>query len=396
MPPINLGVGEPQHPIPDFVSQILVDNVADFRRYPAIKGSDSFRSAVGQWLDRRYDLNGFIDPATGILPLNGSREGLFFALFEACKRKPVSHPLVFSPNPFYQTYAAAAQGAGCTFLAAPEVQSGPDKGLPDFAAIDPEQLKNTVAVYVAAPANPQGTFASMAYWQALIELARSHDFMVFADECYSEIYRDKPPVGVLEAAKQSGSLQNVLTFNSLSKRSNLAGLRAGFMAGDTKFLKDLAQFRNMAAPQVPLPIQAVAAAAYGDEAHVENNRALYNVKYDVAQNILGDVLPYETPQGGFFLWLDCTRFGRGEDLAKTLWVDFGLRTIPGSYLSADEIDVDGRVTNKSEHFIRLALVHDLAATETALKRLKHCLIQMDADSISKPSFSEKQTGKFHA
>lgn len=394
---IDLGVGEPKHEMPTFVAPVLAENVTDFGRYPPIKGTPGFRTAVVQWLNNRYSLNGFVDEAA-ILPLNGSREGLFYALFEAKRRKPVTTPLVFSPNPFYQTYAAAAQAAGCRFLSPPESASASLDGLPDFSALSSDDLQQTVAVYIASPANPQGSCAPVSYWQDLIALARQHNFMIFADECYSEIYRDVAPYGVLEAAKLTGSTSHVISFNSLSKRSNLPGLRVGFMAGDTQFVWDMAKFRNMAAPQVPLPLQAVAATVYADEAHVAENRRLYNEKFELARSILSDALPLDIPDGGFFLWADCSSYMCGEDMALHLWKMAGLRVVPGAYLTADELIHSSAVgpKNRSDGRIRVALVHNLATTRLAMTRFRQCLdhLRKKTDPISQNR--PKQTGKSHA
>lgn len=402
-PAIDLGVGGPQHQMPPLVEPVLLRNIAEFRHYPPIRGTPEFRNAVRNWLDHRYALDGLID-AEAILPLNGSREGLFYALFEARRRKPVSDPLVFSPNPFYQTYAAAAHAAGCRFLSPPDCAAENLQGLPDFAAVPAELLDDTVAVYVASPANPQGNCAPLAYWQELIALAAHHDFMIFADECYSEIYRDRAPAGILEAAATAGSTGRVVSFNSLSKRSNLPGLRVGFMAGDAEFLTGLAKFRNMAAPQVPMPLQAVAAAAFSDEAHVAENRRLYNAKFDMAQAALAPLLPLQIPDGGFFLWMDCSPFMPGEAMALHLWKAAGLRVVPGAYLTADETDENGAAHNRSDGYIRIALVHDLATTEVAIDRLRHCLEQLpqisirisEQDSSGNSHPQKEQTGKFHA
>lgn len=387
--PIDLGVGEPRHQIPPFVGDVLTKNLADFRRYPPIKGSAEFRNSVSRWLDKRYDLQGAINPDNAILPLNGSREGLFFALFEACRRKPVESPIVFSPNPFYQTYAAAAGAAGCTFLSPPEFDQAELEGLPNFSAITAQTLENTVAVYVASPANPQGNCASKDYWTGLIKQAANHNFMIFADECYSEIYRETPPIGILEAAMDIGSFANVITFNSLSKRSNLPGLRAGFMAGDADFLTSLMKFRNMAAPQVPLPVQAVASAVYQDEEHVAENRKLYNEKFQIAEEILSDVIAISVPQGGFFLWLDCKDYADGEALALHLWKNTGIRIIPGSYLTADESDQMEVLQNRARTKVRIALVHDLQTTKEAMTRLKNCLMDMPRDMYKANDTFEK-------
>jgi aspartate/methionine/tyrosine aminotransferase len=280
-PPISLAVGEPQHAVPDFVGPVLARNIAEFGRYPSNAGTDEFRTAVAGWLDRRYRLDGAIDPASMIVALNGSREGLFLAglgakLWYPDKRQPV----VLMPNPFYQAYRAGAMTADAERIAI--ACTGPDDAIPDYGALSTEILDRTIAAYVASPANPQGTVASSDDWKKLIALARKHRFVVLADECYSEIYRREPPAGVLEAAHETGDFSNVVAFHSLSKRSNLPGLRVGFAAGDRAFLHHWLGLRALAAPQVPVPLQAVAIAAYGDEAHVAANRALYNETYAAA------------------------------------------------------------------------------------------------------------------
>lgn len=365
-PPINLTVGEPRHAVPAFVGPALQASLGDFNRYPAIKGTDAFRATVAAWLDRRFALNGAIDPETMVLPLNGSREGLFFAALEARRRlaAKTDRPAVLLPNPFYQAYAAGAVGAGCEPILLP---AGPETGfLPDLDAVDPAMLARAVAVYFASPANPQGAVADLASWTRLIEAARRHDFYLFADECYSEIYRgEAAPIGVLSAALATGSFNRVVTFNSLSKRSNLAGLRVGIAAGDPDFLVGWTAFRNMAAPQVPMPSQAVAVAAFNDEAHVIENRRLYDAKYVAAERWLSPLFGPVTPPGGFFLWLDVGRFGGGVVAAERLWREAGVRVVPGGYLAAD--GPDG--ANPGAAYVRLALVETLEITESALARV---------------------------
>lgn len=374
-PPIVMAVGEPRHAVPAFVGPVLAGEIQGFGRYPAIRGTDAFRAAVAGWLDRRYRLGGAVDPATMVLPLNGSREGLFFAALEArsASRKRVDRPAILVPNPFYQAYAAGCVAAGCEAVM---VAAGPETGfLPDPSGLPPDLLDRTVAMYFASPANPQGSVVSLAGWRSLVELARRHDFMLLADECYSEIYRDVPPPGVLEAAVELGAgFDRVVTFNSLSKRSNLPGLRCGFAAGDPAFLSGWAAFRNMAAPQVPNPVQAVAVAALADEAHVEENRRLYNAKYAAAERILGNRFGPVTPPGGFFLWLDVKGRGEagldpGEAVALRLWRQAGVRCVPGSYLSA--AGPDG--VNPGTDYLRVAMVEDLATTEAGLARIVEIL-----------------------
>lgn len=370
LPPINMSIGEPQHGVPGFVAEVLARNVADFGKYPPIKGSPDFRASVGAWIETRYRLSGVIDRETMILPLNGSREGIFYAAIEArmSSKKAIANPAILIPNPFYQAYAAGAVAAGCeAVMVAADASTG---FLPDIANLPEELLARTVACFYASPANPQGVVATRAEWEAVIKAARKHDFMLLADECYSEIYRDVPPAGVLEVAHAiDGSFSHVLTFNSLSKRSNLPGMRAGFVAGDPTFLTRWTAFRNMAAPQVPLPLQAVAAAAYRDEAHVIENRRLYNEKFAVANEILSSTFGNVIPPGGFFLWLDVARFGGGEAVALKAWRDAGLKIIPGGYLSAE--GADG--INPGDNYVRVALVDSLDATREGMTRLARVL-----------------------
>jgi aspartate/methionine/tyrosine aminotransferase len=365
--PINLTVGEPRHPVPTFVGPVLAGEIAGFGRYPPIKGTPEFRSAVAGWLDRRFGLGGRIDPENEVLPLSGSREGLFFAALEArrVKKPGLANPVILLPNPFYQAYAAGAVAAGCEAVM---LDAGAESGfLPDLGAVDPAILDRAVAVYYASPANPQGAVASREVWRRVIEVARRHDILVFADECYSEIHREGlPPAGVLSVALETPErYAGIVAFNSLSKRSNLPGLRCGFAAGDAGFLKPWAAFRNMAAPTVPVPVQAVAIAALADETHVAENRRLYDAKYAAAERILAGRFGHTTPPGGFFLWLDVGAQGGGVEAALRLWTEGGVRTVPGAYLCGP--GADG--INPGERWLRVAMVENLEATEEALARI---------------------------
>ncbi len=368
--PILMTIGEPRHAIPAFVGDVLRDNLADFRRYPPIEGTEDFRSAVADWLDRRYGLEGSIDRKAGVLPLNGSREGLSFSGIAARDQlnKTGVRPAVLFPNPFYQTYAATAHIAGAEAVL---LNARPENGfLPDIESLDPELLDRTVAFIYASPTNPEGAVASLNDWQKLIALARKHDFFIFADECYSEIYRETPPPGVLEAAHAMGEgFSRVISLNSLSKRSNLAGLRCGFAAGDPEFLSRWVKFRGLAAPQVPLPAQAVAVRAFGDEAHVIENRRLYNEKFAIAEKLLAPVMGSNaatgiTPAAGFFLWLDVSRWGGGLKVTRDLWAQTGVKVLPGSYLAMDSAGA-----NPGDPYIRIALVEEAALIEQALGRV---------------------------
>ena len=262
-PPIDLSLGEPRALLSSFLGPTLELHLSEFGRYPPIRGIPALRQAIADWVGRRYPaLAGQIDANTEVLPLNGSREGLFSAIFPALARKSsTARPAVLIPNPFYQAYAAAAAASGAepVFLAS----SAATGFLPDLEAIDGALLTRTIALYLCSPSNPQGAVADRAYLATAIALARRFNFILFADECYSEIYSDGPPPGALEAAcAQDGTLANVVAFQSLSKRSGLPGLRSGFIAGDPSFIASFSRFRNVACPQVPLPIQHVSVEAW--------------------------------------------------------------------------------------------------------------------------------------
>ena len=258
--------------------------------------------------------------------------------------------------------AAAASGATPAFL-----PSGADAGfLPELEAIDEGLLARTIAFYLCTPSNPQGAVASRSYLARAIALARRFDFLLFVDECYSEIYSESPPPGALETAYgETGSLANVVSFQSLSKRSGLPGLRSGFIAGDPEFIASFGRFRNVACPQVPLPVQHVSAKAWADEDHVERGRALYVKNFAIADALLGGRYGHRGPQGSFFLWLDMAAFGGGEQAAKTLWKGCGVRVLPGAYLA--QAEPDG--VNPGTGYIRVALVHDADTTSEALRRI---------------------------
>ncbi|HXG78458.1 MAG TPA: aminotransferase class I/II-fold pyridoxal phosphate-dependent enzyme [Methyloceanibacter sp.] len=364
--PLDLSLGEPKGLVPAFLGPTLQEHVRAFGRYPPIKGIAPLREAIAAWMGRRYPvLEGAIDAEAHVLPLNGSREGLFSAIFPAIARKPkVERPLVLIPNPFYQAYgaAAAASGAMPTFLPCTEETAF----LPKLEAIGEEQLERAVALYLCTPSNPQGAVADRAYLTKAIALARRFDFMLFADECYSEIYNDIPPPGSLETAfGETQDFRNVVSFNSLSKRSGLPGLRSGFVAGDPDFIAAFFRFRNVACPQVPLPVQEVSVKAWSDEAHVEQGRALYRQNFAVADAVLGNRYGYRRPQGSFFLWLNVKAFGGGEKAAKTLWKGCGVKVLPGAYLA--QAGPDG--ANPGADYVRVALVHDAGRTHEALERI---------------------------
>jgi aspartate/methionine/tyrosine aminotransferase len=366
-PLITLSLGEPQHPVPDFVGPVLAQYIADFGRYPLAKGIEPFRKAAAAWLSTRFQLPRPVDPDSEILVLNGSREGLFFAALTAKdyvgERR--GRPAILMPNPFYPAYGAGSRAAGCEQIYLPTTV---DNGfLPDLDAIDDATLARTVAFYIASPANPQGSVATPEYFRKLKQLADRFGFIILSDECYSEIYTREAPGSMLECA--GPDFKNVVAFQSLSKRSNLPGMRVGFAAGDKKVLAAFHELRNVAAPQVPVPLQHVATAAYGDEAHVEENRKLYRIKFDLADQILANRYGYKRPAGGFCVWLDVSKHGGDEAACVKLYRDAGVRVIPGSYLARPQADG----FNPGKGFIRLALVSDSESTAEALHRLVETL-----------------------
>src|ERR1700739_1144275 len=366
-PLITLSLGEPQHPVPEFVGPVLARHIADFGRYPIAKGTEPFRQAAANWLSTRFELPRAIDPETHLLVRNGSREGLFFAALTAAttigERK--GRPAILMPNPFYPAYGAGARAANCEPIYRPTtVKNG---FLPDLDKLDDATLARTVAIYIASPANPQGSVASPDYFSRLKKLADRFGFIVLSDECYSEIYTRQAPGSMLECA--GPDFANVVVFQSLSKRSNLPGMRVGFAAGDARFLGAFHELRNVAAPQVPVPLQQVAVAAYGDEAHVEENRRLYRIKFDLADQMLGDRYGHKRPARGFCVSLAvCARSG-DEAATIKLYRDAGVRVVPGSYLARQQPDG----SNPGAGYIRLALVADSESTAEALHRLVEVL-----------------------
>jgi len=265
------------------------------------------------------------------------------------------------PNPFYQVYLGAAVMSGADPILVPATKHS--NFLPDFTEIGSEILDRTALAYLCSPANPQGSVASLEDLTAAIELARAHDFVLVSDECYSEIYSQDPPPGLLQACSAlGGDLTNVLVFNSLSKRSSTPGIRAGFVAGDPELIEKFRRLRAHAGAVQPLPIMAAATALWQDETHVEANRTLYREKFESAADIFGTRFSFSKPAGGFFLWLDV---GDSENVTRRLWADAGVKVLPGSFLSRP--GPDG--TSPGDSYIRVALVHDTETTTAALARM---------------------------
>jgi aspartate/methionine/tyrosine aminotransferase len=363
---LHMTIGEPKHPFPEWVGQTIAQHVEEFGKYPPNNGSVELLDVISGWIKRRYGVD--VDPERQVMALNGTREGLFNALNALCPETTAKgeQPIVLLPNPFYQVYAVAAASIGAepVFLPA-TAETG---FLPDFSRLTPEILRRVEVAYVCSPSNPQGAVASRNYWANLIALAEKYDFKIFADECYSEIYRDTPPAGALEVAHEGGAdPERVAIFHSLSKRSNLPGLRSGFVAGGPQSIHRMRQLRAYAGAPLPLPLQRVAEKAWADEVHVQENRALYQEKYKIADEIFAGVEGYRGPEAGFFLWLPVDD---GEKAAMKLWTETGVRVLPGAYLSRD---VQGE--NPGNEYIRVALVAPKQEMQRGLIKLRDCLFK---------------------
>ena len=365
--PIEMTAGDPKEVMPGFVMDRMVEAQSLLGTYPLTRGADDIRKVLGTWIERRYGLAGMIDPLKEVIVLNGSREGLFYAILPAVGRKRVDgKPVVLLPNPYYHAYlgSTSAVNAEAVFLDATE-ETG---HLPDLDALarQPEILERTVAFYLCSPANPQGAVARPDYIRRALALARQYDFMLFLDECYSEIYTGEPPTGGLEvAAHTPEKFKNVVCFNSLSKRSNLPGLRSGFVAGDGEFLETLAEVRNLTGPQMPGIIQQASIAVWSEEQHVATIRQAYRAKFDICDEILKGRMGYRRPGGGFFLWLDVSHLGGSVEGTVTLWKRAGVKVVPGAYLARPNRDG----INPGARYIRVALVHPPAVIREALERV---------------------------
>ncbi|MEO1774818.1 MAG: aminotransferase class I/II-fold pyridoxal phosphate-dependent enzyme [Pseudomonadota bacterium] len=377
-PETPMSIGEPQHAVPDFVMPVMAEHAAAFSKYPPNEGLPELRRAISDWLDRRYGAApAYRDPERSILPLNGTREGLFNACLALCpETKNGERPAVLLPNPFYQCYAVAALAAGAEPVYVPATaETG---HLPDFAALPKALLDRTAIVYLCSPANPQGAAADHAWWKALFDLAERHDFLVFADECYAEIYRESAPTGALEVASAEGvDPERLVAFHSLSKRSNLAGLRSGFCVTGPAARRELLQLRSYAGAPMPIPAQHAAAAVWAEETHVEANRALYAEKFEIVDGILGNLPGYASPQAGFFLWL---RIGEtaaeGEAATLTLWREAGVKALPGHFLSRETPDflrAEGFAGDPGAGYLRLALVAPAADVRRGLEAVREVL-----------------------
>ncbi|NOD78460.1 MULTISPECIES: aminotransferase class I/II-fold pyridoxal phosphate-dependent enzyme [unclassified Ruegeria] len=360
---VHMTIGAPTHDFPAWVTDVIMENASGFQGYPPNEGSEDLRGAITDWIHHRYGVQ--MDPDANVMALNGTREGLYNAAMALCpEQKNGQQPIILCPNPFYQVYMVASLSVGAQPYFVPATAA--TGHLPDYAGLPAEVLNRTAVAYICSPANPQGAVASRDYWAELIRLAEQYDFRIFADECYSEIYRDTAPTGILTVAQELGAdPERITLFNSLSKRSNLAGLRSGLIAGGPETIKQVKQLRTYAGSPLPLPLQAAAAKVWADEEHVRENRALYQEKYAIADEVFAGVQGYMSPKAGFFLWLPVDN---GEDTALKVWKDTGVRVLPGAYLSQGDPG-----NNPGKGFIRVALVAPKTELQRGLITLRDCI-----------------------
>ena len=359
---INLSIGEPRHPTPQFIKDALVAGLGGLANYPVTQGSDALRQAMADWADRRYGVK--LDPATEVLPVNGSREALFAFAQASVDSSRHGRRVVISPNPFYQIYEGAALLAGARpfFL-----NTTPDNGFRmDWSRVPDDLWEQVNLVYVCSPGNPTGKVFSLDDWREIFALSDQHGFVVCADECYSEIYftEGEPPLGALTASQQLGrGLRNLVVFNSLSKRSNVPGLRSGLVAGDAELMKKFLLYRTYHGSAMSPAVQAASAVAWNDEAHVIENRRQYAAKFAAVMPILKPVLEFDAPDAAFYLW---AKVPGGDDaaFARGLYEQQHVTVLPGSYLARDAAGA-----NPGKGFVRIALVDGEAACIEAAQRI---------------------------
>ncbi len=359
---INLGIGEPKHPTPEFIRQELIQNLSGLASYPATAGTPALRESIAAWARRRYKLSA-LDALTQVLPVNGSREALF-ALAQVVIDRSRGDAVVICPNPFYQIYEGAALLAGATPY---YVNALPEHGFAvDYASVPPDVLARAQLVYACSPGNPTGKVMDLAQWRTLFDLSDRHGFVIASDECYSEIYLDdaRPPLGALAAAQELGrkDYSRLIVFSSLSKRSNVPGMRTGFVAGDAELIRAFLLYRTYHGSAMGLPVQAASVAAWGDEAHVAENRRLYAQKFSAVLPLLQAPLVTSVPEGGFYFWSQTPV--DDEHFAAALYREYNVTVLPGSYLARV---AHGR--NPGRNYVRMALVAPLGECLEAAQRI---------------------------
>lgn len=367
LPHIALSIGEPQHPAPAHVVQTLLAHMDGLSHYPTTKGIPALRETMAQWCTRRFSLTQALNSETQILPVNGTREALFSFAQAVIDSK--NKPLVISPNPFYQIYEGAALLAGAEPYFLPCTTD--NNFIPDFSSVPDAVWQRCQLLFICSPGNPTGSVMSMEQLQQLIRLAEQYDFIIASDECYSELYYDEasPPAGLLQAASAMGShnYSRCIVFHSLSKRSNLPGLRSGFVAGDAAIIEKFLLYRTYHGCAMPLQHQYASIAAWSDEAHVKENRITYAEKFSAVLEILAEDIATQKisvtqPDAGFYLWLDVK--GSDTQFARALFAEKNITVLPGSYLSRE---VNGH--NPGAGFVRMALVATLAECTEAAQRI---------------------------
>ena len=352
--PISFGIGEPKHPTPQLIKDALIAALPGLSSYPATLGTDALRGAIADWIKTRFQLSG-IDAATEVLPVAGSREALF-SFAQAVVDPSRTDAIVLCPNPFYQIYEGAALLAGAQPYFA---NSDPARNYAcNYAEIPPEIWARTQLMYVCSPGNPTGAVLALADWREIFALSDQHGFVIAADECYSEIYFDEaaPPLGALQAAQMLGrGFERLVTFSSLSKRSNVPGMRSGFVAGDAHLLKQFLKYRTYHGTALSPVFQSASVAAWQDETHVRDNRAKYLSKFQTVTPLLAAHLEVKLPDAAFYLWARVDRLGIDDtEFARRLYADYNVTVLPGSYLARDAHGI-----NPGRNFIRLALVADV-------------------------------------
>lgn len=361
---ISLSIGEPRHPPPAFVVEVLREASSDLGSYPVVLGSPSIREAAVRWLQRRYRLrDGLVDPIRQVLPVNGTREGIFSLVQAVVDR--AEDPAVLMPNPFYQIYEGAALLAGAepVYLATRES----DGYLPDLDAVPEATWKRCQLLFLCSPGNPTGAVMDAAYLEHALELADRHEFIIAADECYAEIYLDEsePPPGLLQVCQALGrdDLSRVVVLHSLSKRSNVPGMRSGFVAGDADVMDTYRRYRTYHGCAMPEPTQTASVAAWDDDEHVVANRAAYREKFQRAAQILAGTMELELPAGAFYLWMRTSI--DEERFAQRLFAEQNLTVLPGSYLSRPDPGGDPGAGH-----VRISLVPDVDECAEAMQRLR--------------------------
>ncbi|NRD71008.1 succinyldiaminopimelate transaminase [Psychrobacter okhotskensis] len=382
---IKLGIGEPKHEPPEFVLDVLRENLDKISRYPSTNGLFELRQTIAHWLERRFFLN-HVDAKTQVLPVMGTREAIFSFVQAVVDHKTEttdnienhqlpssstgSSPTVVMPNPFYQIYEGAAILAQATPYFVPCTLDNDFKG--NYRAVPKEVWMQTQLLFVCSPNNPTGSVMTMDDWEYLIRLSDQYDFIIASDECYSELYFDTAPIGLLQACAALGrhNFKNCVVFHSLSKRSNLPGLRSGFVAGDAEILHAYLQYRTYQGCAMPIPHQLASIAAWQDEKHVEHNRALYQEKFALWMAELGELLALRMPEAGFYFWVKVPEQFAGDDEAfvKALYEQTNIHALAGRYLSRE---VNGN--NPGQGYVRIALVASVEESREAISRIRQLL-----------------------